>query len=91
MIAVGLQWVANAHGLTERFLGARSVVAASPVLSVAPETHAPSGAITQTLAEGVIPGEFGPTPSPAARGLLPSPLPLGNPTDLVHVTDKSVE
>ncbi|HEV2165553.1 MAG TPA: ABC transporter permease, partial [Thermoplasmata archaeon] len=37
-----------------------------------------------TLAEGVVPAAFAATESPSLRPLFPSPLPLGDPTDLVH-------
>ena len=37
-----------------------------------------------TLAEGVIPSAFEATESPSLRPLFPSPLPLGDPSDLAH-------
>jgi hypothetical protein len=82
--AGGLHGIANAHALSQRILGLGSVEAASPVLSVAIDAFPSGSGPTPVLAEGVIPDQFGPTLGPAESGLFPLPLPLGDPTDLVH-------
>jgi hypothetical protein len=82
--AAGDHGIADAHRYAERILGISGVIAASPVLSVTIDAFTPSGAYEPVLAEGVIPGEFTPTLGPAEAGLFPSPLPLGDPTDLIH-------
>jgi len=82
--AGGVHGIADAHNWTKKILGIAGVTAASPVLSVTIDAFTPSGAYAPVLAEGVIPGEFTPTLGPAEAGLFPSPLPLGDPTDLVH-------
>ncbi len=87
--AAGLHGIEHAHARAAAILGVASVVAASPVLSIAIDAYAPSGAISPVLAEGVIPGQFGPTLSPAEKGLFPLPLPLGDPTDQVHYANGS--
>jgi putative ABC transport system permease protein len=87
--APGLHGVANAHTLTHRILALPSVTAASPVLSVAVDSFPGSGGATPVLAEGVIPGEFGPTLGPAEGGLFPLPLPLGDPSDALHFANGS--
>lgn len=87
--AAGLHGISHAHALAERILAVGSVSAASPVLSVDVDAYTTSGALSPVLAEGVIPAQFGPTLSPAERGLFPSPLPLGDPTDLRHFDNGS--
>jgi ABC-type lipoprotein release transport system permease subunit len=82
--AAGVHGIADAHSLTDRILSVGGVVAASPVLSVALDAYSSTGGPTPVLAEGVIPDQFVPTLGPAESGLFPSPLPLGDPTDLVH-------
>jgi hypothetical protein len=82
--AAGLHGIANAHSLEEQILTIGSVAAASPVLSVAIDAFPGGGGASPVLAEGVIPGEFGPTLGPAESGLFPLPLPLGDPTDRAH-------
>jgi ABC-type lipoprotein release transport system permease subunit len=82
--AAGEHGISNAHALTHRILGVTSVVAASPVLSVPVDAFVGAGGPTPVLAEGVIPGEFTATLGPAEDSLFPHPLPLGDPTDLVH-------
>jgi FtsX-like permease family/MacB-like periplasmic core domain len=82
--AAGEHGISGAHALTHRILGVGSVAAASPVLSVAIDAFGTSGGPTPVLAEGVIPGEFLATLGSSEAGLFPSPLPLGDPTDLVH-------
>ena len=89
--AAGLHGVADAHGLASKILGLSSVTAASPVLSVGIDAF-PRGNGTPpaaVLAEGIVPGQFPPTLGPSERGLFPSPLPLGDPTDLVHYDNGS--
>jgi len=82
--APGVHGITEAHYYTHKILGIPGVTAASPVLSVTIDAFTPKGAVTPVLAEGVIPDQFGPTLSPAEAGLFPLPLPLGDPTDLVH-------
>ncbi len=82
--APGLHGIADSHSLTERMLSISGVSAASPVLSAGIDTFGASGGPTAALAEGVIPAEFLPTLGPSENGLFPSPLPLGDPMDLVH-------
>lgn len=82
--AAGVHGIADAHRWTERILGIVGVTAASPVLSVTIDAFTPTGSVAQVLAEGIIPDQFTPTLGPAETGLFPSPLPLGDPTDLVH-------
>ncbi len=82
--AAGLHGITAAHQRSLEILSLGSVVAASPVLSVAIDAYAPSGALSPVLAEGIIPGQFGPTLSPAEKGLIPLPLALGDPTDMIH-------
>jgi len=87
--AAGLHGISNAHALSQRILGLASVAAASPVLSVAIDAFPNGSGPTPVLAEGIIPGEFGPTLGPAESGLFPSPLPLGDPTDRIHFDNGS--
>jgi hypothetical protein len=82
--AAGEHGVVDAHNFTEQLLGIGSVAAASPVLSVSLDAFNASGGPTPVLAEGVIPGQFLATLGPPEKGLFPSPLPLGDPTDRVH-------
>ncbi len=82
--APGLHGVAEAHNLTEQLLALPSVAAVSPVLSIAIDAFPPGKGAVPVLAEGVIPGEFGPTLGPAESGLFPLPLPLGDPSDRTH-------
>ena len=82
--APGVHGITKAHYYTQKILGIPGVTAASPVLSVTIDAFTPKGAVTPVLAEGIIPDQFGPTLSPAEAGLFPLPLPLGDPTDLVH-------
>lgn len=87
--AGGLHGISHAHALAQKILGIPSVAAASPVLSVAIDAFPTGSGATPVLAEGIIPGEFGPTLGPAEAGLFPLPLPLGDPTDLVHYDNGS--
>jgi ABC-type lipoprotein release transport system permease subunit len=82
--AAGIHGITHAHNLTGRILAIASVSAASPVLSVSINAYPTNGGATPVLAEGVIPDQFIPTLGPAESGLFPNPLPLGDPTDLVH-------
>jgi ABC-type antimicrobial peptide transport system permease subunit len=72
-------------------LAVGSVSAASPVLSVALDAYVGSGGPTPVLAEGVIPDQFAPTLGPAESGLFPSPLPLGDPSDLGHYANATFD
>ena len=87
--AAGVNGIADAHLLSRSILQVGSVTAASPVLSVPINAYAggPSSGPTAVLAEGIIPVQFSPTLGPAEKGLFPSPLPLGDPTDLVHYSN----
>jgi hypothetical protein len=82
--AAGEHGIAHAHGLESRILALASVAAASPVLSVPIDAFPGGNGAIPVLAEGVIPGEFGPTLGPTESGLFPIPLPLGDPTDGLH-------
>ncbi len=82
--ASGVHGIAQAHRLSLQIDALGGVTAASPILSVPIDAYSGRATPTPVLAEGVVPGAFGPTLSPAEGGLFPSPLPLGDPTDLVH-------
>ena len=83
--AAGINGISDAHSLAQEIRGVGSVTAASPVLSVPIDAYAGNAsAPTAVLAEGIIPDQFAPTLGPAEKGLFPSPLPLGDPTDLIH-------
>jgi putative ABC transport system permease protein len=82
--AAGDHGITDAHHYAERILAIAGVTAASPVLSITIDAFTSTGAVAPVLAEGVIPGQFTPTLSPAEAGLFPSPIPLGDPTDLNH-------
>jgi putative ABC transport system permease protein len=82
--APGTHGVGNAHALTREIDGVPNVAAASPALSVAVDLFGPTGVREPALAEGVLPGPFLATLSPAERNSFPSPLPLGDPDDTVH-------
>jgi ABC-type lipoprotein release transport system permease subunit len=82
--ASGLHGIAHAHALAHEFLGLASVTAASPVLSVPIDAFLSTGGAIPALAEGIVPDQFTPTLGPSESGLFPSPLPLGDPSDLVH-------
>ncbi len=85
--AGGSHGITGSHALAERIDRIGSVTVASPILSVAIDAFnstRPTAPVSPVLAEGVIPGEFTPTLGPTESGLFPSPLPLGDPTDLVH-------
>ncbi|MCI4345713.1 MAG: ABC transporter permease [Thermoplasmata archaeon] len=87
--APGLHGVEGAHGLTTKIDALREVRAASPILSLPVTVFLPGGGQAPLLAEGVMPGAFLATVSPEESGLFPSPLPLGDPTDLHHFANGS--
>ncbi len=87
--AAGDHGISDAHALTQRILALGSVAAVSPVLSVAIDAFPNGSGATPVLAEGVVPGQFLATLGKAEAGLFPSPLPLGDPTDLVHYANGS--
>jgi putative ABC transport system permease protein len=83
--AGGVHGIVNSHTLSSEIRrDIPSVVAASPVLSVAIDAFLGTTGPVPSLAEGVIPDQFLPTLGPTEQGLFPSPLPLGDPTDEVH-------
>jgi len=85
--AGGSHGITGAHELSRRIASLGSVTVASPILSVAIDSFnstAPTAPVSPVLAEGVVPEEFTPTLGPTESGLFPSPLPLGDPTDLLH-------
>jgi ABC-type antimicrobial peptide transport system permease subunit len=82
--APGLHGIEGTHALTSRIDGLADVRAASPILSLPVTVFLPGGGQAPLLAEGVIPSTFLATVSPEESGLFPSPLPLGDPSDLHH-------
>jgi len=85
--AGGSHGITDAHGLAARIAALPAVSVASPILSVpidAFNSTRPDAPVSPILAEGVVPDQFTPTLGPTEIGLFPSPLPLGDPTDLVH-------
>ena len=80
----GVHGVSNAHRLSLQIDALGSVAAASPVLSVPVDAFIYTATPTPVLAEGVVPAAFEATEGPTERSLFPSPLPLGDPSDLVH-------
>lgn len=82
--SAGMHGVSLSHGLVSEFNAIPRVAASSPVLSVPIDIYAGGITPTAVLAEGVIPDQFTPTLGPSEAGLFPSPLPLGDPTDLIH-------
>jgi putative ABC transport system permease protein len=82
--AAGSHSISGAHADIAQFAAVAGVTDVSPVLSLSVNAVNSSGAASPVLAEGVVPGEFLPTLGPNEAGLFPSPLPLGDPTDLVH-------
>lgn len=81
--ASGDHGVDGAHDLSERIDGIPNVAWASPILSSSVELYTAAGA-SPALAEGVIPNAFAATLDPTTAPLFPHPLPLGDPTDLLH-------
>lgn len=82
--APGTHGIRGAHAVAATIDGLPEVGEASPVLSAPLEMFPPGRGAVPLLAEGVIPGAFLATLPPEERGLFPSPLPLGDPTDLAH-------
>ncbi len=83
--AAGAHGILDSHALSRQFDGLAHVAAASPVLSAPIDAFVlRNGTPTAILAEGVVPDQFGPTLGPGEDALFPLPLPLGDPTDLVH-------
>lgn len=80
----GVHGLGGVHALATQIQGLADVAWASPVLSSPVDLFTSSGGANPVLAEGVIPAAFSATQPPAESGLLPNPLPLGDPTDLVH-------
>ncbi len=80
----GVHGLSGVHALADAFTRIPEVAWASPVLSSPLDAFTSGSGATPVLAEGVLPGAFSATQPPAERGLLPNPLPLGDPTDLVH-------
>jgi putative ABC transport system permease protein len=89
--APGTHGIGDAHALSRQIDGIPNVSAASPVLSAAIDLFGPGGVTEPALAEGVIPGPFVATLSPAEADAFPSPLPLGDPTDAVHFANGSYD
>ena len=87
--AAGEHGITAAHQRSLQIQSLGSVVAASPVLSVPIYADSASGAQSPVLAEGIIPDQFGPTLSPAEKSLIPLPLALGDPTDMIHYANGS--
>ncbi len=90
--AGGSHGISGAHGLAREIAALPSVSVASPILSVAIDAFnstLPGAPVSPVLAEGVIPDQFTPTLGPTEAGLFPAPLPLGDPTDLVHFDNGS--
>jgi putative ABC transport system permease protein len=87
--APGLHGIDDTHGLNGRIAAVANVRAASPLLSVPLTAYLPGGGEAPVLAEGVLPAPFLATTSPDEVGLFPNPLPLGDPTDLVHYANGS--
>ncbi len=92
--AGGSHGIVGSHNLSRQITAIGSVSVASPILSVAIDAFnstSPTAPVSPVLAEGVIPDEFTPTLGPTESGLFPSPLPLGDPTDLVHYANGSYD
>ena len=82
--------VQDSHALAARILGLSGVEAASPVLSGFVYAFPPGASSPVPLpTEGVIPRQFTPTLGPTEAHLFPQPLPLGDPSDLVHYANGS--
>ncbi|HEV2428819.1 MAG TPA: FtsX-like permease family protein [Thermoplasmata archaeon] len=79
--APGLHGIEGAHALAASIDRLSGVSAASPILSASVDAFGPNGGAIPTLAEGIVPEAFQATESASTRGLFPSPLPLGDPTD----------
>jgi ABC-type lipoprotein release transport system permease subunit len=81
--------ISDAHALTSQIRHLPRVAAVSPILSSAVDLFSGGSLCSPALAEGVIPSQFQPTEGSTESGLFPSPLPLGDPTDLVHFANGS--
>lgn len=82
--AGGSHGISGAHALAGQIDALPHVAAASPVLALAIDVFVGPAGVTPALAEGIVPGAFLATQGPTTGGLFPHPLPLGDPTDLVH-------
>lgn len=82
--APGEHGITGAHALVEKLAGEPNIAVASPVLSVPVDLFAGTSGPVPLLVEGVVPSAFLATLPPEEAGLFPKPLPLGDPTDLVH-------
>lgn len=87
--APGFHGILGAHALAARLSADPRIGAASPVLSLPIEMFRPGGGALPLLAEGVVPAAFGATLPPEEAGLFPHPIPLGDPTDLLHFANGS--
>lgn len=87
--APGLHGIADAHRLAAQIDALPTVAAASPILSEAVDIFVGNSSPVPVLAEGIVPRAFEATEGPQLRGLFPSPLPLGDPTDTVHYDNGS--
>ncbi len=86
----GTHPISSAHRLAEALPREISdVAAASPVLTAALVVQERNGSIRPVVAEGVIPEAFTATLGDMSGALFPTPLPLGDPTDLVHFDNGS--
>lgn len=83
--AAAMHGVQGSHSLAQEFRNLSGVQAASPLLSgtIYPFPNGSSPGYPLAT-EGVVPGQFTPTLGPTEAGLFPRPLPLGDPTDLIH-------
>ncbi|MCI4349743.1 MAG: ABC transporter permease, partial [Thermoplasmata archaeon] len=79
--APGLHGVASSHALASSIDRLSGVRAASPILSAPVDAFGASGGPLPGLAEGVIPSAFVATEGPEERAILPTALPLGDPSD----------
>ncbi|MGA7923412.1 MAG: ABC transporter permease [Thermoplasmata archaeon] len=82
--APGSHGIEGAHVLAAEIQSVPHVAAASPILSDAVDVFPRTGLCAPALAEGVIPVAFQATEGAANAGFFPQPLPLGDPTDMVH-------
>lgn len=87
--AGGTHGIGDAHALAAAIQRLHDVAAASPVLTASVDLYPAGGGSRPVIAEGVLPGAFAATEPPTETSLFPSPLPLGDPTDLVHFANGS--
>lgn len=84
--------VQDSHNLSSEFRAVSGVEAASPVLSGDIYAFPPGAKSPVPLpTEGIIPDQFSSALGPNEAGLFPEPLPLGDPTDLVHFANGSYD